>query len=443
LLDLCNTKSEKYIVKVCIDSIESLDNDLIKALNTLVATHEEHTTFVFASTHEFIDTENTFVPDHPLTQDDRDVIVLQKFYDDFPTFVEGVTELRFGKILGHTSFEVDIKKILGDYPLNRLLDYELKRTISIEYQNFALYVQNDFSKKWNRLLKSVGKEEPKDPPYIEAYLTEKLDINLNKYFDKENEFSILQSSQYRKKQRSAMLCLCYDSDFPRTLSVPYAGWRIVLGMSDSNIRDFIRQMKNIYEISPHRREKFLENTVSLEDQKKGIHAASETKYSEIGRGSSYAIEISNMVQVLGNITHILQTTAQDALKITERGTYIIDYLKLPTVEKRENLQKIIFTASVNKYYIKVVDVVLNPNDRSVVLQKIRLHRLFAPLFDFSYISTNTGREYELEINPNDLLEICDTPHKEDFRKIADRMSKRITPAINTGQKTLLNWRNND
>ncbi len=443
LLGLCNTKTEKYIVKVCIDSVESLDLELIRSLNTLIATHEEHTTFVFASTHEFIDTESTFVPDHPLTQDDRDIITLEKFYDEFLTFVEGVTRLRFEKVLEHSSFDVEIKKILGDYSLNRLLDYELKKTISVEYQDFAKSVQNDFSKKWNRLLKSVGKEAPKDPPYIEAYLTKKLNINLDKYFNKMNEFSILHSSQYRKKQRSAMLCLCYDSEYPSNLSVPYAGYRMVLNMSDSNIRDFIRQMRNIYDVSIHKREKFLENTVPLEIQKKGIRTASEVKYSEIERGSSYAIEISNMVRVLGNITHILQTTSQDALRITERGTYIIDYLKLPTQEKRENLHKIIFTASVNKYYINVVDVILNPNDRSIVSQKIRLHRLFAPLFDFSYISTNTGREYEMEINPNDLLEICDTPLKEDFREIADRMSKRITPGVNGGQKTLLNWHTND
>jgi hypothetical protein len=445
ILDLCGSSEEKYVVKVCIDSIESLDPSLIRALNTLIASKEVHTTFVFASTHEYIDKETTFITNHPLTKDDRDVHSLDNFYKNeknFLKFIEEVTRLRFERELKHMDLDINFKKILGDYPINSLIDYELNKSISPKHKEFIKYTNGDFLKQWNALNKSFKKkpsEELKESNlYVQAFITKIRRIDLKKYFGKPNEFSLIQKTEFDKKVVGALLCLLYDKKGSSRLRIPYAGYKMIIQMSDSNIRDFLRQMKFIYQKSSFKQESFLENQIPIEVQKEGIYQASSAKYDEIVRGSSFAIEIRNMIKFLGTITHILQTNCPDALENPEIGTYIIDYSKLPTQKDRETLQKIIFTASVNKYYIKVIYEDINPRDKNIVLQKIRLHKLFAPFFIFSYRSIG-GPRYEFEIPPDDLLNICINPISEkNQEKIIDRILKRLKRKKGN-QSTLSKW----
>jgi hypothetical protein len=470
LLNLCKSDSKEFFLKICIDSVDNLRSEFIHALNTLIASQEEHTSFIFASTHQFIDTETTFIHNHPLSTDDREIINIDEFYQKIPNFdlfIHEVTRLRFEKILGHSNFQVDLKNILGVYSINELLDFEFKKTISPEGKKFADYVRNEFSVQWNILMKSIKREplnensnkktsksekaknivKPKNnraPPYIQAYLTDKLKINLEDYVGNVEKFRILTQTEYSKKTPSAMLAICYDDRFPSRLSVPYAGYKIVRSLSDSNIRDFIRQMRCIYKNSSHKNEKFLRSKISYYVQKKSILEASLEKFAEINQGPSYAVEIKNMVQILGQITHILQTRASDALKITERGIFIIDYSSIRTKDERQLLQKIIFKASVNKYYIKVFDPVQNPINKEIVLQKIRLHCLFAPYFNFSYRPPTKGWAYELEIDPSELLNICNSPLRDDDKKQAQRLLTKIPQRSLTGkQLTLLNWEKYD
>ncbi len=154
---------------MCVDGIESLDYEFIIALNTLIASQEEHTTFVFASTHDFIDKETTFVPNHPLTHDDRDIISLDEFYKtqkNFLRFTEEVTKLRFERLLGKANFEVNLKQILGDYSINELVNYELGGSISIKRKNFIDFVKNDFTPKWLTLMHSFGRNRPTPFPTV-------------------------------------------------------------------------------------------------------------------------------------------------------------------------------------------------------------------------------------------------------------------------------------
>ncbi len=217
----------------------------------------------------------------------------------------------------------------------------------------------------------------------------------------------MEKTVFNKKIVSAMLSLLFETKGTTDYRMPYAGYKIVINMSDSNIRDYLRQMRFIYEKSSYKVEKFLENTTSIDDQEIGVLTASKFKYNEIERGSSFAIEIKNLVHFLGNFTHILQTNSPNALITTEKGTYIINYSALSSVEEKQILQKIVFTASVRKYYIKVIDEKEDPKDQSIVLQKIRLHKLFAPLFNFSYRATDVGPRYELELDRKILLNICE------------------------------------
>lgn len=437
LLGLCGEKDEKWIVKVCIDSIENLVAYQQKALNTLVASQKEHTTFVFASTHENIDHDSTFIPDHPLTHDDREIFNLDKYYRtnrNFEEFIAGVTKLRFEKILGDLSSEVDLKKILGDYTINELLDYEFNKTISPKFLEFREYVMGPFLNQWT-LLNKTGSQIP---PYTQAYVTQMLKISLEKYLENKYDFEVLSKSCYQKTKVMAMLCLLYDSKSSgRSRRIPYAGYNMIVNMSENNIRDFLRQLSQIYEMAPYKGEKFLKTVVSIDVQKIAIRSASEKKYNEIESESSYATDINNLILFLGDLTHYLHTSGIESLLCPERGIFVIDYTKIQNGIKRKYLQDIIRRASVIKYYIKVENTKVDPSSKEISLQKFHLHRLFAPYFIFSYRRPDSGPRYEISLDPNVLVEICENSEMDLERIIKKTVGK--SPIIDKSQTTFADW----
>lgn len=413
LLSLCNDDNNKWSIKVCIDSIESLTLYQQKALNTLIAAQHVQTSFIFASTHSNINFESTFIINHPLTKDDVELIKLDDYYGDdviFGKFINEVTRLRFENYLGFFREDIDIKNILGIYTINSILDNELSKTISPGLLQFKQYVINDFSQKWKKMNKS------QDIPYVQAYVTDKMKINLNDYVDKEDDFKVLLKSTYEKRRVMAMLCLLYEHEKGRLNSIaPFAGYKMIIRMSERNIRDFLRQMYNIFEICDNDCELFFKNTLSIDIQKQAINAASVKKYDEIANESSYSRDIKNLVNFLGEFTHRLHTNAIEALRMPERGIFVVDYRKIKNLNDRAKLRDIIERAYTSKYYIYMKDTKIDPQNMDVLQHKFHLHRLFAPYFWFSYRRPDSGPQYEINLNPIELLKICNEAEpKYDF-----------------------------
>jgi energy-coupling factor transporter ATP-binding protein EcfA2 len=464
LMQLSGEKSNKLKLKICFDSFESFNDIQIKAINSLVATKNEYLSFIVASSNDFVDFKSTFIPEHPLTDDDRKIIRLRDYYSDgnskiFRQLVNEVTKLRFKKHFKIATLEdTDLNNILGKYTINELLEKEFEKTTNPKYKNYDEYVRNDFSVQWDLFLKyrdqkgdeNIKKsneieitnidnvddefdfEMAKGIPYTHAYITELFNINLIGFKDNSHEINAILKSNYDKKIVGSMLCLCKDKKFGPNLTVPYGGSNMIIQMSDCSVRDFLRQMSEIYQISPKQDEDFLQGQVPLTIQRRGIEAASRQKYVELDDALNYKNELKNLIYFIGQYTAKIQSCGKKALEPPERGIIKLNYAKSKSKTTVRNIQQLIKLASNDYYYIQVLKREYYPDSKEIKNEEIRLHRLFAPLYNFSY----RGASYGLEIPLEKLLEICSSDSE---KTIISEIKDLTDPYCNESQIQLTNW----
>jgi hypothetical protein len=229
--------------------------------------------------------------------------------------------------------------------------------------------------------------------------------------------------------------MCKEFD----LHVPYAGYNMVISMSDQCIRDFLRQMHYIYLEEADDPEKFIQIKVHPNKQDNAIHKASEKKFSGISNELAYnSPEVMRLIDALGIITSKIQSAYNDplTLKNTERGRFEIDFSQMRQTNGKE-LQKILGLAR-DSLYIKTIGDFYSYRENKKII--FRLHRLFAPKFKFSY----RGAYYDVSIKGDTLLDICNSEDGSITSKLIDDIFNEITdPESSKRSKqnilTLDNW----
>lgn len=426
-------QKDKWTLKVCIDQTESPETYQQKAINTMVARQETgEVTFAIASL-DGVDIESTYILRHPLTDADREHYSLEKIYEKSPKkykdLVEAVTDLRFKKYTGKKEISVDLRKILGLWDINALLYPILKKSENEKVRDFIKDSEEnigikffDFKRK-ETFLEIIeennlkGNDEIKIPPFYQTYLVKKLKIRYP--HEESDKFAIRaqKSGEIRKKNVAAMLCMCKEYN----LRVPYAGYNMVISMSDQCIRDFLRQMHYIYLEQGNEPEKFIKNKVHPNKQYEAILKASEKKFAGISNELTYnSSEVRRLIDSLGIITSKIQSAYNDpsTLKNTERGRFYIDFSQMKQVSGKE-LQKILSLAR-DSLYIKTLDEFYSYKDNKKIV--FRLHKLFAPKFKFSY----RGAFYDVLIKGDDLLEICKSEDENTNSRLIDNILSEIT-----------------
>lgn len=447
-------RDNRWTFKVCIDQTESPETYQQKAINTMIARQETgEVSFAIASL-EGVDIESTYIPRHPLTDADREHYPLEKVYRDlkkYRQFIEAVTELRFKKFTGNEGISVNLKEILGEWDINALLYPALKRS---EKEKVKSFIRRSEENKGVKLFEFKRKETSLDvleentlyrsedeitiPPFYQTYLTEKLEIKLPHDRTDQGEIRAQKSKEIRKKMVAAMLCMCKEFSF----DVPYAGYNMVISMSDRCIRDFLRQMHYIYLEEGDTPTKFMQNNIHPNKQDSAIHKASEKKFSGISNELTYnSSEVMRLINALGVITSKIQSAFNDplALKNTERGRFEIDFSQMKQTNAKE-LQKILGLAR-DSLYIKTIGDFYSYKDNKKIL--FRLHRLFAPKFEFSY----RGAYYNVSIKGDVLLKICYAEDEQLVSNLIDNIFSEITnPESSKRNKqsilTLDNWIDN-
>ena len=217
---------------------------------------------------------------------------------------------------------------------------------------------------------------------------------------------------------AAMLCLC--KEFGRT--VPFAGYYMVMSMSDQCIRDFLRQMHEIYLAEKTSPERFVKLQINIKKQNDAIYKASASRYEGISNETSRRIsEVKRLVDYLGKITAEIQSAYNDpsSLKTIEKGRFSIDYSRM-SIDDRENLEEILKIAR-DSHYIKVITNISNDK-----IGLFRLHRLFAPKFGFSY----RGAYSNVSIQGTDLLKLCKEKNEQECKRITEKIISEMVKIDN-------------
>lgn len=444
-----NTKknSRKWTMKVCIDQAESPEHYQQKAINTMIARQETgEVSFAIASLEGRIDIGGTYIPRHPLTDADRMHQSLDEIYEKssrFHEFITAVSELRFEKSIGKEDVTVDLRNVLGEWDINSLLYPKLKKSESEEVRNFIEKAKEnrgirffDFRRRNLPLqqLESFETEERKDNleelseflpedkeeeggpgifPFYQTYLVKKLNLRLPHEESEEYEIRAQKSREIRKKMVAAMLCLCREFN----CKIPYGGYYMVISLSDSCIRDFLRQMHEIYLIEGSTAEDFVKKRVNPLKQEKAIHNASNSRYAGISTTAPYhVLEVRNLIESLGKITAEIQSAYfdQSSLKTIEKGRFNVKYSSMKEDDSR-NLRDILSIAK-DCHYIKIIGNI--DNEREILF---RLHRLFAPHFGFSY----RGAYSNVALDGEDLLRLCTEKNERERQKIINNVASEI------------------
>jgi len=442
----CEENSEKpqtWLLKVCIDQTESIEFYQLKAINTMVAGLDKGVvSFIIASLSDDNNISDNFIPHHPLTYADRRHVSLEDIYgtpSKFFNFISSVTNLRFKKYTGNDSISLNLRNLLGDWNLNALLyNISIKKSEKEKVRAFVERSKVNAEKEFFKIKRAlqVEQEKPKDsprmqfkdeenlemylpeerigmdvPPFYQTYLIEKLKLKIPQKEEEKYRIRPLKSTEFRKKMVAAMLCLCEEYG----ITVPYAGIGMVISMSDRSIRDFLLLMHEIYMNEKISADRFAAKQINPSKQHKAICRASEIRYERIGKeAEARTREITRLVNSLGEITSEIQSAYNDpaSLRAVERGIFDIDFSNL-SMDKRDDLKEIIKLSS-DCHCIKIID-------RSSDKISIRLHKLFAPKFVFSY----RGAYYNVPIQGNILLDLC----KERDELAAETMIDNIIQGI--------------
>ncbi|MEL4304377.1 hypothetical protein [Methanococcoides sp. LMO-2] len=454
LLNLCSqsddyndgddTKLNSWTLKVCLDQVESPENYQLRAINTMVARLSgSNVSFAIATVKKNMDIISTYIPNHPLTDADRMHYDLDEIYrkepGKFKEFISNVSELRFRKYTGKDDISVDLPYILGEWDINTLLYPLINKS---ENKNAKELLKRAKLNMGNKFFEFDRKDLPLDqliddglcekteiseaqeiliPPIFQTYLVEKLNLNIDDSKATNYEIRAFKSSTVRKEMVVAMLCLCKEYGLP----VPYAGYNMVVDMSDQCIRDFLLQMHHIYVVQAKSPEEFVQKPVNIRKQFKALKNASNARYDGIKNDVSY--EIGQLIYSIGKITAEVQSAYNDSssFKRDEKGRFYINYALIKSNKDKERLKRILKLAR-DSFCIKV----LEESQESIVF---RLHNLFAPKFSFSY----RGSYSNVKISGEDLLYLCITDNEKDVNSKIDKVTSKL---IKTGQNmTLEMW----
>ena len=421
LLYLCDKENEiKWCTKICFDAIESAPK-FHKIVNTFVAKKlSEQVWFIVSGlTHRLINTTDTYIPNHNLTNDDKAHVDLDKIFflsssarsTEFESLAEGICDLRLKRsddtIDAKNKF--DITAHLGNWTMNQILDVYLKDRIRTSVGS----VSNEFDYFMNLVKKNHEKNEylTDFPPYIETY-----------YYDILGKLKTWEGPLQKSRQKNrdtgkkyVVIMLALLRNYKLT-STPYTGKRQFMYLCNST-REFLQLMEALFDVRMKKHpSKDISDFFSFEAKltKSEIQAQTEAtikvaedKYKGIKNRSNKEIitkKMSVFIDTFGNILYDLQAKQ-------EFSSLISDEKSIFTVSFKNDIEgeKLIYflKTAADDTYINILKE-YNKNDLTTI--DFELSRLFAPKYRFSFrpsrnkINIDGGMLKDLCINGGDSFE---------------------------------------
>ena len=418
------TAEKRAAFKFCLDDCEVLSDTQKRSLNTLVRLSRSPVFWIVSSVDTVRFDSNTFIPAQPLTDADRVVISLNDRDErSFKELCQAVVSLRLLSIaspseqsqLSRTNpimfFDLDAR--LGTENVNSIIATIIKRSTKPEAAKIQHAAETLRDLIASRKDSVVAEDNVSDLPYYEAYIlmhwrgredafeVDFAEADANRLSQHVNNFGEQRFNAWLRRKQSA--ALYHLASRLKVRHVPLAGANMVIGLADQSIRDFLEIMGEIFEEYMRRHSlqpgtveslrKFARSRskVAADIQSRGILKASERYVFGVGYGEESEMDaMARLIRGLGNFVSILQTDTGDprTLRTTERGIF---YLQLSGTGIPEE-ELLTVRAAVQQAelagYIRAETVPvrlkskLSVGDADALV--FRLHRRFAPYFNFSY-----------------------------------------------------------
>lgn len=398
--------------RICIDECEFLNIAQQRYLNSMVRASEYPLTWVIAFVPQKFDRSQTIYEGAVLSGSDRQYQLLDDIADsEFEKLCQAVTSLRLyyaipervrkGKQIDFTDDFFDLHRRLGAFTLAQLAYRAISKGLKKEKDQFL-----DFSQQVARDLSRVtspteGQElelQQSAPPVHLAYALKRLNWNVPSPGTDQRTLDSFKAA-LRKKSRAGFLGVCRQH---RIEKVPYAGYRIIMGLADKCVRDFLNIMASIFDQqfpdgwTDEELLNFCEQKeyVSIYKQQTAIHRASRQKYEDLPQYFRRNIDQGQrLIDALGTLTYELQTSLTDSAAFTlpERGIFRLDLTEMSRIggkgESIARIEQLIRIGRVEGYLRDVTaagEYTSLEYDSDTNLIWVRLHRLLAPHFGFSY-----------------------------------------------------------
>lgn len=427
LVGLCDEENKnEWYIKICFDQIESAPN-FHKIANTLVVKKlNERVWFIVSGlNHRDIDMNQTYVPKHNLTNDDKKYIDLDdEFFlsdsakrDKFYSLAEGICDLR----LKHSDSAIDQNKKfklathLGSWDMNLVLDVFLKHkettSVNEKFKEFMNLVRINHTEK--RYLTEY-------PPYIDTYYYDILK-NKKKWKGKLQK-SRQKNSDTGKKYVVIMLALL--KEYKLKTSTPYLGRLQIMSLCNST-RDFLKLMKALFD---EREKHILSNdlnpffsyeanytAIEINLQTKAVLKVAEEKYNSIEHryNEKKTERMRIFIDTCGNILYDLQAKKElSSLISDEKGIFTVSFKD----NHNRDLSNFLKSAD-DDTYIKIIN---EKDENGITTIDFELSRLFAPKYKFSFRKPRN----KINIDGEMLMNLC--INKVDSLKQA---SKRLIDTV--------------
>ena len=367
--------------RVCMDEGEALSNLQLLVLNSMVRLAEWPVFFVVAFVRQPSEPSRTLIPQLSLQAADRELVPLADLLTDtrFRKLVEGVISVRVERQLGAEPPSFSLEQIVGDYDINSLLRGILTDSVSPQAK--------DLLRRASELAKIPFFQDQYDHeklPIYQAYLVDKLNIELPKRGASSWKRRKQNSAELRKRNVAAYLAICADLG----VSPRFAGMDMLIGVSDGSIRDLLRFLDGIYTTSGRELLAFIGTPTPESAQDRAFSKASSAKLDGIrSSGVGSVSEIENLVNGLGALTAKLQSTSESGanLRSSERGIFSLT----PIPSDWSALTPVLEAGEAG--YLQLLSV-------GADTLEFRMHTSLAPAFGFSY----RGAYYKVPLQWSDM-----------------------------------------
>lgn len=427
----------------CFDDCEVLDHSQRKSLNSLVRQSRAPISWVVASVGKSQWAGETFIKSQPLTDADRTIVSLdRRDKSDFKGLCEAVASMRLLFTLPEVKREkVDSDSLTDVFNLNdRLGATTINSMIHKMVDKKSKQVAKDLRAASNNLLQALTSDEEgaalrNVPPYYEAYTLlhwQGGEASFSSTYTKDDVSNIGNfAARFRdknfkqwlsRKQMGAILQLRVKLSQKK---IPVCGQHYVQHLADGSIRDFLEVLADIFDEFVASRKgsaadyeravsEFAQNKIRIPDQIQtdGIYNASEVFFESISNRTDIDGDLlTRLVSGLGLLTSLLQSSPVDsrALAFSERGIFTFSQSRVGGLEQEQvELSLSALKAAELAGYLRPVEAKKVPrqlragSDGSVIAY--RLHKRFAPFFDFSF--RGAYEPYRIELP--ELFELCST-----------------------------------
>ncbi|TNE90354.1 MAG: hypothetical protein EP330_08545 [Deltaproteobacteria bacterium] len=301
LLSALGVEAPRWSVFYCIDEAEALSEFQQLQLNTAIRTarHPLYYKVAFVSTPKTV--RGTDIQGFTLQDSDRELIIRDRQSPtDFADFLDGVVSARASQATGGPC-SVRLQDWLGRPSPNEVLAEVLVRKVGSGPK---------------RVIASARARHPDAPnQLLESYL-----LDHQQHWLRTGKPPSRQDLE--KRVGEAYLSICRES---KIRTVPFAGHHMLLHLSDSCIRDALRQLEAIAQQDGGSLEALVSGrTVPVAAQARGIAEAGERKLTSLTHEAvDSPAEVGNLAEYLGQITAVLQgpTRNWSNLRVPGRGFF--------------------------------------------------------------------------------------------------------------------------